>query len=177
MALGIVLAAGIAGGAWWVMSQTRSQPGVSNGTVGTSNPTVGQVAPDFNLKSLDGKDIRLSEYRGQKPVILDFWASWSPDSRRNMPLLEQLYVKYKDQVEVIAINRQESDERVRDFVAAHELTFTVVLDPIAEIHSRYGDPYANTHILIDRGGNIAKIIYGDITEAEISQLLGTTDGR
>ena len=57
------------------------------------------AAPDFTLQKLGGGTISLSEFRGKKPVVVDFWASWCPNCRRDMPNLNRFYEKYKDKVE------------------------------------------------------------------------------
>jgi len=74
------------------------------GTISQENDN--DLAPDFSLTLLNGNTITLSEYRGQKPVILDFFTTWCPNCRRDMPRLNRWYGKYKDQVEVIGINLQ-----------------------------------------------------------------------
>src|SRR3989344_9646414 len=62
------------------------------------------LAPDFTLQRLGGGTITLAEFRGVKPVVLDFWASWCPNCQRDMPKLNEMYEKYKDDIEVIGIN-------------------------------------------------------------------------
>src|SRR3989338_759969 len=73
-----------------------------------NNSISNQLAPDFSLESLSGGTISLADYRGKKPVVLDFWASWCPNCRRDMPNLNRYYDKYKDRVEVIGINLHEN---------------------------------------------------------------------
>ena len=55
----------------------------------------GTRAPEFNLKTYDAKDIKLSQYRGSY-VVLDFWASWCPDCRRDIPAMKALYEQFRD---------------------------------------------------------------------------------
>src|SRR5512139_2468506 len=56
----------------------------------------GQPAPDFTLKDLDGKVVKLSDFRGKKVVLLDFWATWCNICKREMPVLERVYKEYRD---------------------------------------------------------------------------------
>src|SRR3989344_5947997 len=74
----------------------------------TSGESAKQVAPDFSLDKLGGGTITLAEYKGRKPVVLDFWTTWCPNCKRDMPHLNALYEKYKDKVEVIGIDLQEN---------------------------------------------------------------------
>ncbi len=170
----LVVLGGIIAAGWWLIARgTQPADPNSNSENNMAAPRTAQSAPDFSLKTLDGADIRLSNYRGSKPIILDFWASWSPDCRRAMPILQQLYDKYRDQLEVLAINQQEGENKVRDFVSEYGLNFPVALDPDAQVHHQYGNPYANTYVLIDKNGNIIKLIHADISEADILELLNS----
>jgi len=91
-------------------------------------------APDFSLESLDGGTITLSQYRGEKPVILDFFATWCPNCQRDMPKLNKWYEeKYKDQVEVIGIDLREDKRKVEEFVRSRGISFPIVLDPRGQV--------------------------------------------
>ena|SRR3989338_4038206 len=130
-----------------------------------------QFAPDFNLKNLDGRNVTLAQYRDQKPVILDFWASWCPNCRRDMPKLNAWYQKYQGQVEVIGVNLQESESTVRDFISRQGINFPIVLDPTGQASQSYGVRYTNYHILIDKSGQLVKTVPGDLSEGDITSLL------
>jgi len=129
-------------------------------------------APDFSLQKLDGSTITLSQFQGQKPVILDFFATWCPNCQRDMPKLSKWYEeKYKDQVEVIGINLRESSGTVENFVESRGISFPIALDPRSQVANAYGIRYTNTHILIDKEGNIVREIPGDIRESDIQSLV------
>lgn len=128
-------------------------------------------APDFTLQKLDGGTISLSEFRGKKPVVVDFWASWCPNCRRDVPNLNRFYEKYKDKVEVIGVNLQEKDSTVRDFIASRGISFPIALDPYGQASNAFGIRYTNTHFLIDKDGNLVRTIPGDIREADILSLI------
>jgi peroxiredoxin len=127
--------------------------------------------PDVTLEKLGGGTISLSEYRGKKPVVLDFWASWCPNCRRDMPKLNGFYEKYKDQVEVIGINLQEPERTVADFIRSRKINFPVALDPQGLASSAFGIQYTNTHFLIDKEGKIVRMIPGDISESDFTSLI------
>lgn len=136
-----------------------------------STAVSGKRAPDFSLQSLDGSTITLSDYRGEKAVILDFWASWCPNCRRDMPKLSGWYEQYKDRVEVIGINLQEREGVAAKFIDSSGIKFPIVLDPRAEVARAYGIQYTNYHVLIRKDGTIAGIVPGDINESQILSLI------
>jgi peroxiredoxin len=156
---------------------------LSNNTASTNNtasinnsaPVSGSLAknaaPDFTLQKLDGGTITLSEFKGKKPVVFNFWASWCPNCRRDMPNLNRFYEKYKDKVEVIGVNLQENESTVRDFIASRGISFPIALDPYGQASNAFGIQYTNTHFLIDINGNLVRTIPGDIREADIVSLI------
>lgn len=130
-----------------------------------------QLAPDFSLVKLGGGTISLAEFRGKKPVVVDFWASWCPNCRRDMPNLNRFYEKYKDKVEVIGVNLQEKESTVQDFIASRGITFSIAFDPYRQASNAFGIQYTNTHLLIDIDGNLVRAILGDIRESDIASLI------
>jgi thiol-disulfide isomerase/thioredoxin len=90
-------------------------------------PALGYLAPDFTLLSLDGQAITLSELRG-KPVLLNFWATWCPPCRAEMPALQKFHEQYGDQVTLLGINWAEDPETVRRFLERYDITYPNVLD-------------------------------------------------
>lgn len=130
-----------------------------------------QVAPHFSLQDLNGNTVTLADYKGVKPVVLDFWATWCPNCQRDMPRLNGYYEKYNDQVEVIGVNLQENKSLVEKFVQQKGLTFPIVLDPTGLASRSYSVRYTNYHVLIDKDGNIVKTIPGDISESDIQSLI------
>ena len=128
-------------------------------------------APDFSLTSLSGDTITLSQYRGEKPVVLDFFTTWCPNCRRDMPRLSKMYQEYKDQVEVIGINLQENQNKVSKYISSTNIVFPIVLDPFGQTARNYGVRYTNTHVLIGKDGNIVRVISGDIKKSDIEALI------
>ena len=155
-----------------VQGQGAGRHGASAGfTTNQSRDT----APDFTLTSLSGESIKLSDYRGEKPVVLDFFTTWCPNCRRDMPKLSRMYDTYKDQVEVIGINLREKEGKVRSFIDSRNISFPIVLDPLGQAARFYGVQYTNYHVLIDIDGNIAGIVPGDINESQILSLINSSN--
>jgi peroxiredoxin len=117
--------------------------------------TVGMAAPDFTLPDMAGKNQRLSDYRG-KVVFLNFWATWCPPCREEMPSMERLHQTFKGRgLLVLAVNLQESPNLVRKFARNFGLSFPILLDETGEVSSAYGARAIPVTYLIDTNGSIA----------------------
>ena len=149
----------------------------SAGSPQASSPTqarganAGELAPDFTLTSLDGRQISLSDYKGVKPVVLDFFATWCPNCRRDMPKQQALYEKYGGAVEVIAINLNESQKTVEKYITKEGFTFPVVMDPGGRVARSFDVTYTNAHIYIDINGVIQRTNYSDTTDSLFQSIL------
>jgi len=128
-------------------------------------------APDFSLRSLDGRTVSLSDYRGVKPVVLDFFATWCPNCRRDMPKLSRLYQKYGDQVEVLGINLNEREGKVKKFIESRGIDFPILMDPSGQVARLYNIVYTNVHVLIAKDGTVKQVIPGDMYEGALQTLL------
>lgn len=116
---------------------------------------VGNRAPDFTLYNLDGNEVKLSDYRG-KTVLLNFWASWCPPCRLEMPHMEKFYAKYADKdAVVLAVNMthlEEGKEHVKSFLEDFGLTFPHALDETGRITDQYQViAYPTTYVLNAKG--------------------------
>ena len=109
---------------------------------------------DFNLNLLDGSSVRLSDLKG-KVIFLNFWATWCPPCRAEMPSMEVLHQRFKAQgLEMIAVNMRENRARVAGFMSDHKLTFPAALSPDGRIGNAYGIQYLPTTLIIDRNNEI-----------------------
>ena len=133
-------------------------------------PDEGRFAPDFTLRTLDGKTVRLSEFRGKKVVLINFWATWCPPCRLEMPTMQQIYSEYKRKgLEVLAINIEpDAKEEIRDFMKELRLTFPALLDSEMKVTRKYRLIGLPVSMLIDRQGIIRSkdIGYHDWTDKE-----------
>ncbi|KOY16198.1 peroxiredoxin family protein [Paenibacillus xylanivorans] len=134
----------------------------------------GNIAPDFELNSLDGKSFKLSDFRGQK-VIVNMWATWCPPCRAEMPDMQKFYDKYKDEnTSVIAINMTTSEksvDRIPEFLDEFGITFPVLLDKqnkIGEIYQVYALP---TSYIIDSQGIIQQKVTGPMNYEMMEKLV------
>ncbi|MBZ0159019.1 TlpA disulfide reductase family protein [Candidatus Methylomirabilis sp.] len=117
-------------------------------------PDTGHLAPDFALKTLDGNIVRLSEFRGKKVVLINFWATWCPPCRLEMPTMQQIYSEYKaGGFEILAVNIEpDAEQPINDFVKELRLTFPVLLDPDMKITRKFRVIGLPVSVLIDRQG-------------------------
>ena len=113
-------------------------------------------ARDFTLPLVSGagETLRLSDLRG-KVVFLNFWATWCPPCRDEMPSMESLYRRFSDRgLEILAVNLRESEQEVAGFMRRYDLSFPAVLDLDGRIGTTYGVQAIPTTFLVDREGNI-----------------------
>ena len=142
-------------------------------TADSSAPAEGEAAPDFVLTSLDGEAVRLSDYRGKK-VILNFWATWCPPCKAEMPHMQKFYEDNKDQgIEVLAVNLTSIDkgeESVQAFVEKFGLTFPIPMDRDGQLGPQYQAVTIPTTYIIDTEGIIQKKVVGPMDEAMMQKL-------
>jgi cytochrome c biogenesis protein CcmG/thiol:disulfide interchange protein DsbE len=123
-------------------------------------PRRGFIAPDFSLETLDGQTIALSDLRGQV-LLITFWASWCPPCREEMPAIQQVYERYRDQdFVVLAVNLQEQDAQVTAFTDRLELTFPVLIDRDGSVFDRYRVMALPSTFFVDRAGVIQELAVG-----------------
>lgn len=128
-----------------------------------------QQAPDFKLPSVGGKQLQLSDYRG-KPVILNFWATWCPPCRKEIPDLTAFQTKYGNKAVVIGVALDDPGE-VNQFVRMFDVNYPVVYGNEA-VSRRYGKVRGlPTTFFIDAKGNIAGYHIGMITPAQLEQFV------
>jgi thiol-disulfide isomerase/thioredoxin len=124
----------------------------------------------LNLLTLDGKEVKLSDYKG-KVVLVNFWASWCPPCKEEMPILEKVYQKYNDKnFLILAVNMDTSEGAMREFLEKNRYSF-----PMVRIKGEAGlnIPGLPTSYLVDKDGSVKKIRLGVYRELEedLSKLL------
>lgn len=128
---------------------------------------VGKKALHFTLADLNGNTIQLSDYKGKR-VLINFWGSWCPPCKNEMPLMQKLYEKYQDENFVIlAVNSTVFENRRVDavrFVEKHGLTFPVPMDEKNQVTSMYDVLSYPTSFFIDSDGVIRSRIIGEMNE-------------
>ena len=129
--------------------------------LGDAQELVGKMAPDFEMDLLDGGKMKLSALRGERIVILDFWATWCGPCRMAMPILEAVAKDYAEKgVELYGVNQDESAEVIRAFLTETGLSVTVGLDPEARIGDRYAASSIPQTVIVGKDGTVKAVQVG-----------------
>ncbi|MRH43484.1 redoxin domain-containing protein [Aquibacillus halophilus] len=119
----------------------------------------GDQAPDFELRTLSGETVKLSDYLGQR-VMLNFWATWCPPCRAEMPDMEKFH-QDKD-VQILAVNLETSTQDIESFVKELNLSFPILLDKENIVASKYKIRPIPTSYMIDSNGIIQYKAFGPL---------------
>lgn len=130
---------------------------------------VAEQAPDFTLTSLEGQEVKLSDFKGRK-VMLNFWATWCPPCKAEMPAMQQLYDQANGYIEILAINIDPQND-VAGFVRENELTFPILLDKTGKVNENYSIISIPTTILINEKGGIVKKQIGAMTLEQMEEFM------
>lgn len=153
----IILVVGI----MWIFV-SRVPIGNSVEAVPPSAPREGFIAPDFTLDLAGGGEVTLSELRG-KVVLVNFWASWCPPCREEMPAIEKIYNAFEPLgLVVLAVNvtNQDSEAAAIAFAKEFGLTFPIPLDRKGDVGARYQLRGLPSSYFIDRNGTIHSVVVG-----------------
>ncbi|WP_210365759.1 redoxin domain-containing protein [Bacillus sp. REN3] len=135
----------------------------------------GAEAPDFELATMEGEPLKLSDYRGKK-VILNFWATWCPPCKAEMPHMQNFYEENKDKgVEIVAVNLTNMDkgkDTIETFIKDYGLTFPIPLDEEGVAGTTYQAFTIPTSYILDENGVITKKVVGPMDENMMKKLTG-----
>ena len=149
----------ILGLAWTVLSRPAAGA-TTSGQIPA--PQVGFAAPSFTLTKQNGQTVTISDYRG-KVVILNFWASWCPPCRAEMPAIQQVYQSYQERgLDVLAINasNQDTPRAMQDFLGTFAHSYPILLDTNGEVGRLYAVNSLPTTFFIGRDGIIQELVFG-----------------
>ena len=161
-------------GSAWILESREPVDGFSNGSESVSAPAVGYYAPDFTVSTLTGEAFTLSEQRGQ-PVVVNFWATWCPPCRAEIPFFQAVARKYNGQIAVIGVDDGQPAPVVASFVSEMGMTYPVPLDEDSAVSRTYRVNSLPTTYFVDADGIVRNIHMGIISQAvleeKIAQLL------
>ena len=162
----ITIAILILGAGWIWVSATKTD---TQKTVETA-PQEGFLAPNFTLETTQGTQVSLSDFKGQ-PVLVNFWASWCPPCRAEMPSMENVYQELQDQgLVILAINvtYQDNLNDAIGFVKSQGFTYPILLDSNGIASENYQLRSLPSSYFINQEGIIQKVVFGGpIPEADL----------
>jgi thiol-disulfide isomerase/thioredoxin len=121
---------------------------------------VGQPAPDFALRSLTGSAVRLSEHLGEV-VVINFWATWCGPCRQEMPLLDEIYGKYRRVgMVLLSVNIDENAEPAAEMARTLKVSYPVLFDARKEVSRAYQVNAMPVTVLVDRAGVVRYVSEG-----------------
>jgi peroxiredoxin len=149
------------------------QSGPSHGSSAATAPAIGQPAPSFALKDIDGRPVTLAQYKG-KPVFINAFATWCPPCKLELPGIVKAYPQYKDRIVFLGIDEQEDAELVMPFLKRFGITYQVLLDPgsFTEAYQVDSLPWS---FFIDSSGVVRKISRGFMTPEQLKDNLAAID--
>ena len=176
--MALLLALGVA----WIALSRVPVEAVSARSDRAPLPQTGFAAPDFTLETLNGQTVSLSGLRGQA-VLINFWATWCPPCRAEMPAIQQVYDRYRDQgFTVLAVNLQESDAQVAAFAEQFGLTFPIPMDRSGSVFARYRVRALPSTFFVDKEGIIQNVTVGGpmaeaFIESQVADLIAGGGGK
>ncbi|HEX9026040.1 MAG TPA: TlpA disulfide reductase family protein [Clostridium sp.] len=132
-------------------------------------------AIDFKLKDLNGQELSLSDLKGKK-VFLNFWATWCPPCKAEMPEIEKLYQETKDNdLVIVTVEIGESLDTVKPFIDSNKYSFKVLLDPDQSVATKYNIASIPTSYFIDAEGYIISKHVGGMNIDQMKTYIKTLD--
>ncbi|MBA4601191.1 TlpA family protein disulfide reductase [Thermoactinomyces mirandus] len=173
--VGVLLAA-VIGAIFMTVRGARDNPAASMGRVecqGETKPAEGYCAPNFKLPTLSREELELYRNHG-KPTVVNFWATWCPPCKYEMPYFQKLYEQYNNEINVIMVNQtamESKEEDVGSYLKKNRFTFPVVLDRLQDGSVVGIDQYRLFSIpatfIVDENGKIVHQFMGTISEEQL----------
>jgi peroxiredoxin len=167
----------------WINYEVKVKVQGGGGNTGTvsemGNVKLGQPAPDFSTLDLSNRVVELASYRGQKAVLLDFWATWCGPCRMEMVSLQALQDKFKGKdFEILSLNQGEAADQVSQFINRKKYGFHVLLDADNAVATRYGVRGIPTLVLVDKQGIIQWLQVGySEGDSQLEQKIASLTGK
>lgn len=161
-ALFLVVLIGGSGWLWASRAPLEAQP------MPGEDPAIGLTAPDFELTTLDGETLRLSELRGT-PVVLNFWATWCGPCRRELPALQTAAERYDGRVVILGVDQGETPDTVQPYVDELGLTFAIPMDEDMQVGARYNVRGLPTTYFVDADGVIRHVWLGEMNSITLAE--------
>jgi peroxiredoxin len=152
----------------WITYRAKRLDLAGGGDSGDTSALMGTSAPDFALRDLDGQEVKLSDYRGRKTVVVSFWASWCGPCRMEMPSLETFYQKNRDRdIELLAVSIDQNPRAAQQYAQENKLPFPVLLDEDSKTADSYNVEGIPTFFVVDKQGKVRYFHAGADAAADV----------
>lgn len=150
---------------WSASTTTTGAPGVELRR--------GAVAPDFELADVNtGQPVRLSALRG-RPVWINFWATWCPPCKEELPRIKQVYDKYKGKgLAIVGVDMREDPTLIKSFTKQNGYDWTFVVDKDGAVTNHFFTAGIPNHVFIDAAGVVQAVHIGDLQQSMMEELVG-----
>ena len=171
--LTLIVLVALLGGGWIVLSRETEADSLPIPL--TTAPYVGALAHDFTAQTHDGASVTLSDFTAGgttgagTPGVLNFWATWCPPGRGEMPHFEATAQLYGDDVALLGVNQAESAETIAAYARDHGLTYPLLVDEEMTINHLYGILNLPTTIFIDANGIVREVLIGTMSRAVLEE--------
>ncbi len=129
-----------------------------------------EPASDFTLTSLEGEEVSLSDFLGM-PVMINFWATWCPPCKEEMPIIQRFLEEYQGDFIVLAVNVGEKEDIVREFAEENDFDLVFLPDPANATAFTYGVYAYPTSVFIDEEGMLQSVFIGELNDELLSAYL------
>ena len=137
---------------------------------------INRKAPEFELQTLEGESVKLSNYKGKR-IFINFWATWCPPCVKEMPEIQHYFEEHpSDKVALLSINITDLEtnrKTVEQFATLHGLQFPILLDEVGEVSKKYEILTIPTSYIVDEKGMIVEEIIGPVTEEFLIEKFGS----
>jgi peroxiredoxin len=140
--------------------------------VDAGGPREGDMAPDFTLKTFDGRTVRLSDYRGQ-PVVLNFWASYCHPCRQEFPLFRKQLAEHPGKFVVLGVDTKDIESDAKQFAEKRKADWPIVVDDSSDVAKAYGVGALPQTFFIRPDGTVALRYYAQIPDDRWSGAIGS----
>ena len=151
-------------GIGWIALSQEAVTSLDPGSDLTEAPIPGYLAPTFVLNSTLGEEMAMEEFLGH-PVVLNFWATWCPPCRAEVPHFQDASVKYNGRVTIVGIDQGEPQSVVTDFANSFALSYPLLLDQDNSVNRQYGVSALPTTVFVDAQGVVREVYTGIINGA------------
>lgn len=119
-----------------------------------NKPQINALAPDFVSEDIFGNKVALNDFRGKKPVLLIFWATWCGQCAKELSDLKTFTKKYQDKIQILAVDSGEPKQTIKDYIQKKDINFLILLDEQRKIWNEYLVRGTPSHFLIGKDGKI-----------------------